>query len=106
MVCRALSALTHDTPFLLARFTPHLASAHDPQRFVQCWSNGPRLVIEATGHLHHPELADPARLTGGWSLTPAARPRRLTPPHPGDGRTFPVRVAAVVSPGVSRPGNG
>ncbi|MFE5852685.1 hypothetical protein ACFQ61_05625 [Streptomyces sp. NPDC056500] len=75
---QALRALTHDTPFLPARFILHLASAHDPHRFVQCWNDGSELVIEATGYLHHPELAAPARLAdSGWNLTQPVWQRRF-----------------------------
>lgn len=74
----ALRSLTYDAPFFPARFILHLASARDPLRFVQCWSQGPDLVIEATGYLHHPELADPARLTGhGWELPHSLWQRRF-----------------------------
>lgn len=49
-----------------------------PRRFVQCWSHGPELVIEATGYLHHPEPADPARLTrNGWELPHSLWQRRF-----------------------------
>ncbi|MFD5107373.1 hypothetical protein [Streptomyces cinereoruber] len=74
----ALLALTHDTPFLPGRFILHLGSAHDPQRFVQCWNDGLELVIEATGYLHHPEPADPARLAeSGWRSSHSLWQRRF-----------------------------
>ncbi|MFE9860004.1 hypothetical protein [Streptomyces sp. NPDC005780] len=74
----ALRSLTYDAPFFPARFILHLSSARDPQRFVQCWSHGLELVIEATGYLHHPELADPARLTrNGWELPHSLWQRRF-----------------------------
>ncbi|MFE3560441.1 hypothetical protein ACFXKW_37165 [Streptomyces sp. NPDC059193] len=75
---RALCSLNYDTPFFPGRFILHLGSAHDPQRFVQCWSDGLDLVIEATGYVHHPELADPARLTeSGWKLSHSLWQRRF-----------------------------
>ncbi|MFF2777553.1 hypothetical protein ACFVU3_21895 [Streptomyces sp. NPDC058052] len=75
---QALRALAHDTPFLPGRFILHLGSAQDPQRFVQCWNDGLELVIEATGLMHHPELADPARLSeSGWTLSHSLWKRRF-----------------------------
>ncbi|MEW5659814.1 hypothetical protein ABGT92_31435, partial [Streptomyces cinereoruber] len=75
---RALRALAHDTPFLPGMFILHLGSAQDPQRFVQCWNEGLELVIEATGYLHHPELADPARLAeSGWQSPHSLWQRRF-----------------------------
>ncbi|MDX3065130.1 hypothetical protein ABZV68_05580 [Streptomyces clavifer] len=75
---QALSALTHDTPFFPGRFILHLGSAHDLHRFVQCWSHGAELVIEATGYLHRPELADPARLAErGWDRSHSLWQRRF-----------------------------
>lgn len=70
---RALRALTHDTPFLPGRFILHLGSARHPDRFVQCWTDGPALVIEATGCVHHPDRTEPARLSAaGWKPSSAA----------------------------------
>lgn len=73
-----LRSLDHDTPFFPGRFILHLGSADDPRRFVQCWSQDLGLVIEATGHLHHPDAADPARLTrNGWDSSPSVWQRRF-----------------------------
>lgn len=79
-LAQALRSLNEDTPFFPGRFILHLGSAHDPHRFVQCWSDGPDLVIEATAYAHHPELADPARLAeNGWALSHSLWQRRF--PH-------------------------
>ncbi|MEU0097356.1 hypothetical protein [Streptomyces sp. NPDC006267] len=73
-----LRSLDYDTPFFPGRFILHLGSAGDPRRFVQCWSQDLGLVIEATGHLHRPEAADPARLTrSGWTSSPSVWQRRF-----------------------------
>lgn len=82
----ALRSLGHDTPFFPGRFILHLGSADDPQRFVQCWSQDLGLVIEATGYLHQPDAADPARLVrNGWDFSPrsgnAASPTPWTTPR-------------------------
>lgn len=95
----ALRSLDHDTPFFPGRFILHLGSADDPQRFVQCWSQDLGLVIEATGYLHRPDAADPARLTrNGWvpSLGLAAPlPRRHGRPRARrDGRPHARRGTA------------
>ncbi|WP_329159188.1 DUF6301 family protein [Streptomyces anulatus] len=74
----ALRSLGHDTPFFPGRFILHLGSADDPQRFVQCWSQDLGLVIEATGYLHQPDAADPARLVrNGWDFSPSVWQRRF-----------------------------
>ncbi|MFI1245753.1 TY-Chap domain-containing protein [Streptomyces anulatus] len=74
----ALRSLDHDTPFFPGRFILHLGSADDPQRFVQCWSQDLGLVIEATGYLHQPDAADPARLVrNGWDFSPSVWQRRF-----------------------------
>lgn len=74
----ALRSLDHDTPFFPGRFILHLGSADDPQRFVQCWSQDLGLVVEATGYLHRPEAADPARLAGnGWDSSRPVWQRRF-----------------------------
>ncbi|MFI7089409.1 TY-Chap domain-containing protein [Streptomyces anulatus] len=74
----ALRSLDHDTPFFPGRFILHLGSADDPQRFVQCWSQDLGLVIEATGYLHQPDAADPARLArNGWDSSPSVWQRRF-----------------------------
>ncbi|MFJ9107229.1 TY-Chap domain-containing protein [Streptomyces sp. NPDC102283] len=73
-----LRSLDHDTPFFPGRFILHLGSADDPQRFVQCWSQDPGLVIEATGYLHRPDAADPDRLArNGWDAAPSVWQRRF-----------------------------
>ncbi|MFD4239092.1 hypothetical protein [Streptomyces sp. NPDC058542] len=73
-----LRSLGHDTPFFPGRFILHLGSADDPQRFVQCWSQDRGLVIEATGYLHQPDAADPARLArSGWDSSPSVWQRRF-----------------------------
>ncbi|MFJ1802547.1 TY-Chap domain-containing protein [Streptomyces sp. NPDC088180] len=75
---QTLRSLGHDSPFFPGRFILHLGSADDPQRFVQCWSQDPGLVIEATGHLHRPEAADPDRLErNGWDSSPSVPQRRF-----------------------------
>ncbi|MFH8685455.1 TY-Chap domain-containing protein [Streptomyces anulatus] len=74
----ALRSLDHDTPFFPGRFILHLGSADDPQRFVQCWSQDLGLVVEATGYLHRPDAADPARLArNGWDSSPSVWQRRF-----------------------------
>ncbi|WP_405469858.1 TY-Chap domain-containing protein [Streptomyces anulatus] len=74
----ALRSLGHDTPFFPGRFILHLGSADDPQRFVQCWSQDLGLVVEATGYLHQPDAADPARLArNGWHFSPSVWQRRF-----------------------------
>lgn len=74
----ALRALNYDTPFFPGMFIVHLESARDPLRFVQCWSDGLDLVVEATGYAHHPELADPARLAqSGWKVSHSLGQRRF-----------------------------
>ncbi|WP_319599817.1 hypothetical protein [Streptomyces sp. ID01-9D] len=74
----AFRSLTYDTPFFPGRFILHLGAADDAQRFVQCWSQDLTLVVEATGYLHHPGLADPARLTGsGWEFSRSIWQRRF-----------------------------
>ncbi|MFI1531333.1 DUF6301 family protein [Streptomyces griseus] len=74
-----LRSLDRDTPFLPGRFILHLGSAADPRRFVQCWSQDLGLVVEATGYLHQPGAADPARLTGnGWDGSRQVWQRRFT----------------------------
>ncbi|MEU6956198.1 hypothetical protein [Streptomyces sp. NPDC045714] len=73
-----LRSLTHDTPFFPGRFILHLGSADDPRRFVQCWSQDLGLVVEATGYLHRPDAADPARLArSGWVSSPSVWQRRF-----------------------------
>lgn len=73
-----LRSLNYDTPFFPGRFILHLGSADDPQRFVQCWSQDLGLVIEATGHLHQPDAADPARLArSGWEFSRSIWQRRF-----------------------------
>lgn len=74
----ALRSLGHDTTFFPGRFILHLVSTGDPLRFVQCWSQDRGLVIEATGYLHQPDAADPARLTGnGWDASRSVWQRRF-----------------------------
>lgn len=74
----ALRALNHDTPFLPGRFILRLESAREPDRLVQCWSQDLDLVIEATGYVHHPELADSSRLAdSGWEPAQSLWQRRL-----------------------------
>lgn len=73
-----LRSLDYDTPFFPGRFILHLGSTDDPQRFVQCWSQDLGLVIEATGYLHRPDAADPARLAlSGWDPSPSVWQRRF-----------------------------
>ncbi|MFG3408229.1 hypothetical protein [Streptomyces sp. NPDC048142] len=73
-----LRSLDYDAPFFPGRFILHLGSAGDPRRFVQCWSQGLTLVIETTGHMNHPDGADPARLArSGWESTPPVWQRRF-----------------------------
>ncbi|WP_327332013.1 TY-Chap domain-containing protein [Streptomyces anulatus] len=73
-----LRSLDYDTPFFPGRFILHLGSADDPQRFVQCWSQDLGLVVEATGHLHRPDAADPARMArNGWDSSPSVWQRRF-----------------------------
>lgn len=77
-LAQALRSLNEDTPFFPGAFILHLGSAHDPQRFVQCWSDGLDLVLEATGYVHHPEPADPAGLAErGWELSHSLWQRRF-----------------------------
>jgi hypothetical protein len=74
----ALRSLNHDTPFFPGRFILHLGAAGDPLRFVQCWSQDLGLVIEATGYVHRPDAADPARLTrNGWEFSRSIWQRRF-----------------------------
>ncbi|MGI5171628.1 hypothetical protein ACQEU3_45515 [Spirillospora sp. CA-253888] len=88
----ALHSLNYDAPFFPGMFTLHLASAHDPKRFVQCWSHGLSLVVEATGYMHHPDLADPDRLTqNGWKPSHSLWQRRF--PNAMDDREH-ARTAA------------
>ncbi|MGW6587604.1 TY-Chap domain-containing protein [Streptomyces globisporus] len=73
-----LRSLDYDTPFFPGRFILHLGDARDPQRFVQCWSQDLSLVVEATGHLHRPDAADPARLAqNGWEFSRSIWQRRF-----------------------------
>ncbi|MEU4921689.1 hypothetical protein AB0G29_20330 [Streptomyces parvus] len=73
-----LRSLDHDTPFFPGRFILHLGDARDPRRFVQCWSQDLCLVVEATGHLHRPDAADPARLVrNGWEFSRSIWQRRF-----------------------------
>ncbi|MBM7053699.1 TY-Chap domain-containing protein [Streptomyces durocortorensis] len=73
-----LRSLDHDTPFFPGRFILHLGSADDPQRFVQCWSQDLSLVVEATGHLHRPDAADPVRMAqNGWEFSRSIWQRRF-----------------------------
>ncbi|NUV66387.1 MULTISPECIES: hypothetical protein [unclassified Streptomyces] len=73
-----LRSLDYDTPFFPGRFILHLGDARDPQRFVQCWSQDLSLVVEATGHLHRPDAADPARMErNGWESSRSIWQRRF-----------------------------
>ncbi|MEU5884097.1 hypothetical protein [Spirillospora sp. NPDC047279] len=75
---RALRSLNYDIPFFPGRFIMHLGSARDPMRFVQCWSQNLSLVVEATGYVHYPDLAAPARLAqNGWELSHSLWQRRF-----------------------------
>ncbi|MFD6203242.1 TY-Chap domain-containing protein [Streptomyces rubiginosohelvolus] len=77
-LAETLRSLGHDTPFFPGRFILHLGDARDPQRFVQCWSQDLSLVVEATGHLHRPDAADPARLArNGWEFSRSIWQRRF-----------------------------
>ncbi|MFE6886711.1 hypothetical protein [Streptomyces sp. NPDC057694] len=77
-LCEALRSLSHDTPYFPGRFILHLGVAQDPLRFVQCWSQDLTLVIEATGHVHQPHAADPARLIrSGWEDSRSMWQRRF-----------------------------
>ncbi|OCC07921.1 TY-Chap domain-containing protein [Streptomyces sp. PTY087I2] len=77
-LAETLRSLDYDTPFFPGRFILHLGSAHDPQRFVQCWSQDLSLVVEATGHLHRPDAADPARMErDGWEFSRSIWQRRF-----------------------------
>ncbi|WP_097880745.1 TY-Chap domain-containing protein [Streptomyces sp. st140] len=77
-LAETLRSLDHDTPFFPGRFILHLGDARDPQRFVQCWSQDLSLVVEATGHLHRPDAADPARMTqNGWEFSRSIWQRRF-----------------------------
>ncbi|MFI5478818.1 TY-Chap domain-containing protein [Streptomyces rubiginosohelvolus] len=77
-LAETLRSLEHDTPFFPGRFILHLGDARDPQRFVQCWSQDLSLVVEATGHLHRPDAADPARMTqNGWEFSRSIWQRRF-----------------------------
>ncbi|MGW7588978.1 TY-Chap domain-containing protein [Streptomyces rubiginosohelvolus] len=82
-LAETLRSLDHDTSFFPGRFILHLGDARDPQRFVQCWSQDLSLVVEATGHLHRPDAADPARMTrNGWEFSRSIWQRRF--PHAMD----------------------
>ncbi|WP_228990466.1 hypothetical protein [Streptomyces sp. DH8] len=75
---QALRSLNHSAPFFPGMFILHLGAAHDPQRFVQCWSQDLSLVVEATGHIHHPDAANPARLArAGWESPHSIWQRRF-----------------------------
>ncbi|MFD3815387.1 hypothetical protein ACFWRZ_10000 [Streptomyces rubiginosohelvolus] len=77
-LAETLRSLDHDTPFFPGRFILHVGDARDPQRFVQCWSQDLSLVVEATGHLHRPDAADPARLArNGWEFSRSIWQRRF-----------------------------
>ncbi|MGW3581247.1 TY-Chap domain-containing protein [Streptomyces rubiginosohelvolus] len=77
-LAETLRSLDRDTPFFPGRFILHLGDARDPQRFVQCWSQDLSLVVEATGHLHRPDAADPARMTqNGWEFSRSIWQRRF-----------------------------
>ncbi|MEV7643988.1 hypothetical protein AB0O32_29055 [Streptomyces rubiginosohelvolus] len=77
-LAETLRSLDRDTPFFPGRFILHLGDARDPQRFVQCWSQDLSLVVEATGHLHRPDAADPARLAqNGWEFSRSIWQRRF-----------------------------
>ncbi|MFE6915522.1 TY-Chap domain-containing protein [Streptomyces rubiginosohelvolus] len=73
-----LRSLDYDTPFFPGGFILHLGHARDPQRFVQCWSQDLSLIIEASGHLHRPDAADPARMEqDGWGSSRLTWQRRF-----------------------------
>ncbi|MFH9231162.1 hypothetical protein [Streptomyces globisporus] len=73
-----LRSLDHDTPFFPGRFILHLGAARDPEHFVQCWSQDLSLVVEATGHLHRADAADPARMAqNGWEFSRSVWQRRF-----------------------------
>ncbi|MEU0360442.1 TY-Chap domain-containing protein [Streptomyces cyaneofuscatus] len=73
-----LRSLGYDTPFFPGRFILHLGSARDPRHFVQCWSQDLSLVVEATGHLHRPDSADPALMAeNGWEFSRSIWQRRF-----------------------------
>ncbi len=77
-LAETLRSLDHDTSFFPGRFILHLGDARDPQRFVQCWSQDLSLVVEATGHLHRPDAADPARMErNGWEFSRSIWQRRF-----------------------------
>ncbi|MDQ0986752.1 hypothetical protein [Streptomyces sp. V2I9] len=77
-LAEALRSLDRCTPFFPGRFILHLGAAHDPQLFVQCWSQDLGLVIEATGYLHQPDAATPARLArNGWEFSRSIWQRRF-----------------------------
>ncbi|MFH9299326.1 TY-Chap domain-containing protein [Streptomyces sp. NPDC017520] len=77
-LAETLRSLDHDTPFFPGRFILHLGSADDPQRFVQCWSQDLSLVVEATGYVHQPGAANPARLArSGWESPHSIWQRRF-----------------------------
>ncbi|MFJ3596093.1 TY-Chap domain-containing protein [Streptomyces sp. NPDC090126] len=77
-LAETLRSLDHDPPFFPGRFILHLGDAREPQRFVQCWSQDLSLVVEATGHLHRPDAADPARMErNGWESSRSIWQRRF-----------------------------
>ncbi|MEV1049130.1 hypothetical protein [Streptomyces sp. NPDC049916] len=77
-LAETLRSLVHGAPYLPARFIGRLGAASDPRRFVQFWNQDGGLVVEASGHLHRPEAADPARLTGnGWEFSRQIWQRRF-----------------------------
>ncbi len=104
-LCDALRSLDHDTPYFPGRFILRLGAAQDAQRFVQCWSQDLGLVIEATGYVHQPDAADPARLAGsGWEDSRSVWQRRF--PHAAEDRAHAATAARMLVEELRRLGVG